>query len=59
VLRADDPGEAAAYVLGYLPKHFDYVFELIHGQKRRPGFRESEAAARTGPRNGRHTGDVP
>lgn len=35
VLRADDPGEAAAYALAYLPRHFDYVFELIQGQKRR------------------------
>ena len=35
VLRADDPGEAAAYVLGYLPKHFEYVFELIDGLKGR------------------------
>lgn len=36
VLRADDPGEAAAYVLGYLPKHFEYIFELLYSQKRRP-----------------------
>jgi hypothetical protein len=35
LVRADDPGEAAAYVLDYLPKHFEYVFELIYGQKRR------------------------
>src|SRR5262245_40606375 len=35
VLRADDPGEAAEYVLAYLPKHFEYVFQLIHGRKRR------------------------
>jgi hypothetical protein len=27
VLRADDPGEAAAYVLNYLPKHFEGVCE--------------------------------
>jgi hypothetical protein len=27
VLRADDPEEAATYVLGYLPKHFKYVLE--------------------------------
>ena len=58
VLRADDPGEAAAYVLGYLPKHFEYVFELIHGQKRRPGFRYSEAVSQSGLRNGRHEGDL-
>jgi Na+-driven multidrug efflux pump len=36
VLRADDPGEAAGYVLGYLPKHFDYVFEQLFGGKRLP-----------------------
>ena len=35
VLWADDPGEAAAYALAYLPKHFDYVFELVQGQRRR------------------------
>jgi hypothetical protein len=27
VLRADDPAEAAEYVLGYLPKHLEHVFE--------------------------------
>jgi hypothetical protein len=27
VLRADDPGQAAAYVLNYLPKHFEGVCE--------------------------------
>jgi hypothetical protein len=27
VVRADDPEEAAAYVLGYLPKHFESVLE--------------------------------
>src|SRR5438874_5021096 len=36
VLRADDPGDAATYVLAYLPKHFEYVFELVYGQARRP-----------------------
>jgi hypothetical protein len=35
VLRANDPKEAAAYVLAYLPKHIEYAFELVHGQKRR------------------------
>jgi hypothetical protein len=33
VLRANDPGEAAEYVLGYLPKHFEYVFEQLFGQR--------------------------
>jgi hypothetical protein len=32
VLRADDPKEAAAYVLGYLPKHFKYVLEPAQGR---------------------------
>jgi hypothetical protein len=36
LLRADDPGEAAAYVLGYLPKHLEYVFEQLFGRKRLP-----------------------
>jgi hypothetical protein len=36
VLRADDPGEATEYVLEYLPKHFDYVFEQLFGRKRLP-----------------------
>ena len=36
VLRAEDPGEAATYVLAYLPKHFEYVFDLVYGQARRP-----------------------
>jgi Na+-driven multidrug efflux pump len=34
VLRADDPEKAAAFVLGYLPKHFEYIFELLCGRKR-------------------------
>jgi hypothetical protein len=33
VFQTDDPKEAAAYVLGYLPKHIDYVFELLCGRK--------------------------
>ena len=36
VLRANDPAEAAAYVLRYLPGHFDYVFEQLFGRKRSP-----------------------
>jgi hypothetical protein len=43
VLRAEDPGEAAAYVLGYLPKHFEYVFEQLFGSKRKPVLKDSEA----------------
>ena len=36
VVRADDPGQAAAYVLSYLEKHLEYVCVVVHGQKRRP-----------------------
>jgi hypothetical protein len=36
VLRAHDPGEAAKYVLRYLPKHFEFVFEQLFGRKRQP-----------------------
>jgi hypothetical protein len=32
VLRADDPEEAAAYVLRYLPKHFKYALEPARGR---------------------------
>jgi hypothetical protein len=52
VLRAADPGEAVAYVLGYLPKHFEYVLELIHGQKRRPVVSDREAVSPVSLRNG-------
>jgi hypothetical protein len=44
VLQADQPGEAASYVLGYLPKHFDFVFEQVYGGKRRPILVDLEAA---------------
>src|SRR5262245_8785875 len=49
VLRADDPAEAARYVLGYLPRHLDYVFELVHGPKRRPALGECEVVPRVAP----------
>ena len=52
VLRADDPGEAAAYVLGYLPKHLEYVFDLLHGQKRRPVLSDRKALGHVARRNG-------
>jgi hypothetical protein len=29
VLRANEPGEAAEYVFGYLQKHLDYTFETV------------------------------
>jgi hypothetical protein len=44
VLRADDPGKAAAYLLRYLPKHLDFVFELLFGRKRLPVLGGPEAA---------------
>src|SRR5262249_56090240 len=47
VLRADDPGEAITFVLGYLPKHFQYAFELC-GRKHPPALAHFEAG-----RNGR------
>ena len=34
VFGADEPSEAAEYALGYLTRHFEYVLELICGQKR-------------------------
>jgi hypothetical protein len=52
VLRAADPGEAAAYVLGYLPKHIEYVLDLIHGQKRRPVVGDPEAVCPVALQNG-------
>jgi hypothetical protein len=36
VCRADRPGEAAAYVLGYLPTHFEDILELLFGRQRLP-----------------------
>jgi hypothetical protein len=51
VLRADDPGEAAAYVVGYLPKHLEYVFELLFGHKR-PAVPGGSAAAPLAARAG-------
>jgi Na+-driven multidrug efflux pump len=53
VLRCDDPGEAAAYVLGYLPKHLEYVFEELFCRKRAPVLRFG-AAGQVACRNGRH-----
>jgi hypothetical protein len=59
VLRADDPGQAAAYVLRYLPKHLEDVFEVVRGQKRRPVLGDLAAACQVGPRPGEHdTGSV-
>jgi hypothetical protein len=57
VLRADDPGEAASYVLGYLPKHFDYVFEQLFGRKRRPVLKDAEAWRQAAGGDGDHEAD--
>jgi hypothetical protein len=57
VLRADHPDEAASYVLGYLPKHFDFVFEQLYGQKRRPVLGDCEAARQIALWNGWHGAD--
>jgi hypothetical protein len=54
VLRADDPAEAAGYVLGYLPKHFDYVFEQLFGRKRLPTSRGPESVPPVALRGGKH-----
>jgi hypothetical protein len=43
VLRADDPEEAAAYVLRYLPKHFKYALEPGLGRPLTGTERESRA----------------
>jgi hypothetical protein len=59
VLRADDPGEAATYVLRYLPKHFEYVFELIHGQKSRPVLGDEETGCQPARRDHGPTASLP
>jgi hypothetical protein len=56
VLRADDPVEATQYVLRYLPKHFEYVFEQLYGQKRRPLLGGFEAMCQPALRNGHEAG---
>ena len=57
VLQANDPGEAAQYVLAYLPKQFEYVFELIYGQKRRPVLPCFESVGPAVLQNGVHDAD--
>jgi hypothetical protein len=52
VLRAEDHEEAAAYVLGYLPKHFEYLFELLCGQRRGRVLYPVGAASQAPHRNG-------
>jgi hypothetical protein len=56
VLRANHPGEAADYVLRYLPRHIEYVFELLYGRKRRPEVPGPEALCQAVLGNG-HTAD--
>jgi hypothetical protein len=58
VLRAEDPEEAAAYVLGYLPKHFEYLFELLCGPRRARALACVGAALQTSRRNGKHDGGL-
>jgi Na+-driven multidrug efflux pump len=53
VLWADDRHEAAAYVLGYLPKHLDYLFELLSVPKRAPVLESVEAGGGLARRNGK------
>ena len=54
VLSADNREEAAAYVLGYLPKHLEYLFELLYSRKRMPVLYSVEAAGEVARRNGTH-----
>jgi hypothetical protein len=52
VLRAEDPGEAIAFVLGYLPKHFQYAFALC-GRKQPPALADFEAGLQSAWQEGR------
>jgi hypothetical protein len=54
VLWADNREEAAAYVLGYLPKHLEYLFELLSIQKRTPVLDGVKAGTGAARRNGKH-----
>jgi glyoxylate carboligase len=44
-------------VLGYLPKHFEYVFELLYSQKRRPVLNPPGPVYPFARRNGEHHAD--
>jgi hypothetical protein len=57
VLRAQNPREAAAYVLGYLPKHLECVFEQLFGRKRAPVLSDFQAVPPLALRNGKHKAD--
>jgi Na+-driven multidrug efflux pump len=54
VLRADNPEEAAAYVLDYLPNYFDYLFEVLYGQRRGRVLEPVRMVCHNSQRNGRH-----
>jgi hypothetical protein len=57
VLRADDPEEAAAYVLNYLPKHLEYLLELLCGRRRVLAQDPVGALSQPTHRNGKHNAD--
>jgi hypothetical protein len=59
VLRADDPGQAARYVLDYLPKHFDYIFELLYSPHRRPRLDDFDAGCQLALRDREHEWTLP
>jgi hypothetical protein len=54
VLSADDPEEAAAYVLEYLPTHLEYLFELVCSRKWVPRSDGVTAVCKVAHRNGKH-----
>jgi hypothetical protein len=54
VLWAEDRHEAAAYVLNYLPKHLEYLFELLSIHKRAPVLDIVEEGGGVTRRNGKH-----
>ena len=52
VLQADNPEAAAAYVLRYLPKHVDSVFERLDGREEARRKASEETAIPTAPSSG-------
>jgi hypothetical protein len=56
VLQADGPEEAAAYVLGYLPKHIEFAFAFLRGGKRRRVLEGFEAVRRVEVQTREHNG---
>jgi hypothetical protein len=57
VLRAGDPEDAAAYVLSYLPKHLEYLLELLCGRRRVWAQDPVGALSQPTHRNGKHNAD--